>query len=588
MSKTIIFLHGIGEGDPSRNWLAGLNQGLAAVGTGFVSESDVISPDYSWLLDSSGIKVKHPPITYKVKDDRPTRRAFVRRQARIERLLEQSEMATGFGLRRVPDAVLAPLQKAGIHAGILKQVHNYISQEGLRAAILTQILKTLPSSGDVVLIGHSLGSIIAIDLLDHLPEELHVSRFITVGSPGGARILHDKQERLLKRFPYARVDDWTNFFVPTDPVTAGRGLASVFPGAQDFRIRIPFAKNNPLAHNAEQYLADPAVGMLVADALTPTVDVPATRTNIAGRIDPEVVDALLTLAYGQRIASTIEKKDVAARFEDALKVLSDELVDEVQQRLPKDSSLPAEVEGLAKGWQPDLSRRLELDEAVRRVVTMSFANIIHPYEIEVGDAQTEAIPGFFVDLGFASGHGRRVRDAVIEVQKVLTQSGSFSSGRFAIAAAGLALIAGSPIGLVAAAGAAAIAGGWGSFGSGAKPGGPALLSGLASTGAMVTTAAATIRDGAMSAVCDPASLAILVASSYALKLVGEQPNANLWSSLTLSEGIVAGQINKLAEFSDSKAAQLAQLRQTRDVINRLMEFAHDQGLGMVGIEGPHG
>ncbi|OAH63617.1 hypothetical protein AYJ66_11210 [Dietzia cinnamea] len=588
MSRTVIFLHGVGEGDPNRNWLTGLNQGLAAAGSPPVLESEVVCPDYAWLLGSTGVKVKHPSITYKVKDDRPARRAFIRRQARIERLLEQSGLATGFGLRKVPDAVLTPLQKAGIHTGNLKQVHNYISQEGLRAAILTQILKTLPESGEVVLIGHSLGSIVAIDLLDHLPDDLHVSRFITIGSPGAARILHEKQDRLLKRFPYARVDDWTNFFVPMDPVTAGRGLASVFPGAQDFRIQIPFAKNNPLAHSAEHYLAHPAVGMLVADALKPPVDVPSTGTELAIRIDQSEVDALLTLAYGHRIASKIAKKDAAARFEDALKVLSDELVDGVGQRLPEGSSLPAEVQGLASGHLPRLSQRLEFDEAVRRVVTMAFANVIQPFEIEVGDAQTEAIPDFFIDLGFASTHGRRVRDAVRDVQKVLTQSGSFPAGRLAIAAAGLAIIAAGPIGIASmgtAAGAAAITSGLAAFGPGGMAGGLALLSGLASTGAMVTTAAATLKGGAMSAVSDPASLAILVASSHALKSVDEQPDPNLWASLTLAEGIVSGQINKLAEFSDPKATQLVQLKQTRDVINRLMEFAHDHGLGMDAIEG---
>ena len=46
---------------------------------------------------------------------------------------------------------------------------------------MRNILDHLPSRGDTVLIGHSLGSVIAIDLLDHLPENLHVRRFVTIG-----------------------------------------------------------------------------------------------------------------------------------------------------------------------------------------------------------------------------------------------------------------------------------------------------------------------------------------------------------------------------------------------------------------------
>lgn len=217
---------------------------------------------------------------------------------------------------------------------------------------------------------------------------------------------------------------------------------------------------------------------------------------------------------------------------------------------------------------------------------MSFTNIIQPYEIEIGNAQTEALPEFFVDLGYTSGHGRTVRDAIIDVQKVLVESGGFPSGRLALAAAGLALIAAGPIGIATmgtAAGAAAITSGLAAFGPGGMAGGLALLSGLASAGAMVATAATTLKGGGASAVSDPASLAILVASSHALKLVGEQSDPHLWSSLTLAEGIVSGQINKLAEFSDPKAPQLMQLVQTRDAINRLMRFANDNGLGMKAI-----
>ncbi|MBB1032618.1 alpha/beta hydrolase [Dietzia sp. SLG310A2-38A2] len=486
----------------------------------------------------------------------------------------------------MPDSVVTPLQKAGINSSVLKQVYNYMSEEGLRAAVLTQILKTLPESGEIVLIGHSLGSIIAIDLIDHLPEKLHVSRFITIGSPGSAQILHEKHERLLKRFPYARVDDWTNFFVPMDPVTAGRGLASVFPGAQDFRIQIPFAKNNPFAHGAEQYLAHPAVGMLVADALRPPEDVPSTGTEIAIRIDDTESDALFTISYGLRVASKIGKKDTAARYEDTLRVLSDEFVDGVRQRLPQGSSLPVEVEALAQWQLPEFPQRLELDDAVRRVVMVSFTNIIQPFEIEIGDAQTEAIPEFFVDLGYTSGDGRRVRDAITDVRKVLARSGGFPAGRLALAAAGLALIAAGPIGIATmgtAAGAAAITSGLAAFGPGGMAGGLALLSGLASTGAMVTTAAATLKGGDDGVVSDPASLAIRVASSHALKLVGEQPDPHLWSSLTFAEGTVASHINKLTEFSDPKSEQLMQLVQTRDTINRLMEFANDNGLGMKAV-----
>lgn len=48
----------------------------------------------------------------------------------------------------------------------------------------------------------TVGSAIAIDLLDHLTEALRVRRFITIGSPANIRVLHEGTERLLKTFPY--------------------------------------------------------------------------------------------------------------------------------------------------------------------------------------------------------------------------------------------------------------------------------------------------------------------------------------------------------------------------------------------------
>lgn len=111
----------------------------------------------------------------------------------------------------------------------LDQVRRYVRDDKVRADVMNHILDFLPTYGDMLLIAHSLGSVIAIDLLDHLPENVHVRRFITIGSPANIRALHEGSERLLKKFPYARVDDWSNFLNARDIVTGGRGLASSFP-----------------------------------------------------------------------------------------------------------------------------------------------------------------------------------------------------------------------------------------------------------------------------------------------------------------------------------------------------------------------
>lgn len=81
----------------------------------------------------------------------------------------------------------------------LTQVRRYVRDEPLRGAILRHLLDQ-DFGDEIVLIGHSLGSVIAIDLLDHLPEHVHVRRFLTIGSPAAAPSLHEGSERLLKNF----------------------------------------------------------------------------------------------------------------------------------------------------------------------------------------------------------------------------------------------------------------------------------------------------------------------------------------------------------------------------------------------------
>ncbi|MEV8221810.1 hypothetical protein AB0P16_05015 [Dietzia maris] len=328
---------------------------------------------------------------------------------------------------------------------------------------------------------------------------------------------------------------------------------------------------------------------IVADALVPPVDVPVTGTEIAIRLDQAMQDALVPLAYGHRVAAKIPegKKDLAARYSDALQVLQDELVDEIRSQSPPGASLPHEIESLTTGARPRVMDRFELEDAVTTAVALASTNILRPYEIEVGAASTEAIPDFFVDLGFSSGLGRKVRDAVDEVQALFETFQLSAKGRIALAAAGIALIAAAPISLATmgtAAGAAAITSGLAAVGPGGMVGGLITLGGLASTGAVVTTTAATLKSGATSRLDDPAALAILVASSLALKKVGAQLDPKLWDTLTQAEGIVSARINKLSEFSDAKSPHLQQLLQSRDAISRLMRFAHDNGLGLSAIE----
>ncbi|MFV8053887.1 hypothetical protein [Mycobacterium sp. 48b] len=87
----VVFLHGIGDGDPHFAWLRELNQGLTQAGHGPIDREQVIAPRYSSCLRTEGRSAKLPPVTYKPKDEPTARREFERRHARVQRLRVAAE-----------------------------------------------------------------------------------------------------------------------------------------------------------------------------------------------------------------------------------------------------------------------------------------------------------------------------------------------------------------------------------------------------------------------------------------------------------------------------------------------------------------
>ncbi|MDV2475548.1 hypothetical protein F8M49_09360 [Rhodococcus zopfii] len=312
----IVFLHGIGDGDPDMIWLDGLNRGLAAHGKEPVPASEVLAPRYASFLSTEGLGAKMPAPNSEPKDNTAARHEFQRRRARIRRSLAEREDVRAFGsigYHRVPGPVLHAGQAAAVGSGTtflnLHQVGRYVNSEPLRGAVLRYVLDQLPSGAhDLVLIGHSLGSVIAIDLLDHLPDRFRVRRFLTVGSPAGSPVLHRDGNRMSRRFPYSRVDDWTNVLDVGDVVTGGRGLASIFGAAQDVVVDIRGQ------HGAGLYLGHGAVSGLIAEVLYPSRELVPISVHLTVRMSDDDANNLLTLHYAHAVAGAVKDKTVAERY----------------------------------------------------------------------------------------------------------------------------------------------------------------------------------------------------------------------------------------------------------------------------------
>ncbi|MGE2731753.1 hypothetical protein ACQI4F_19950 [Mycolicibacterium vaccae] len=581
----LVFLHGIGDGDPNQSWLEGLNRGLKQGGHSPVDREQVIAPRYSSYLKTESRSGKLPPITYKPKDEARARQAFERRQAATQRLLRVRHGVRTFGFNLIPDAVweVAPELAVG-HLSLLDldQVRGYIRDDKVRADVMNHILDHLPAHGDIVLIAHSLGSVIAIDLLDHLPESLHVRRFITIGSPANIRALHEGSERLLKKFPYSRVDDWSNFLNARDLVTGGRGLARTFPGAQDFLL------TTISGHDAATYLGESSVSALVADILYPTKDLVPASSDITVRLGDGEASLLLLQHFAVAVARNIKDEGLRTRYRSALRILRDDLTAQIHQYAGSGQPVAPELIELAAGSLPKLPHRWEIHEAVAELTVLALTNPVTPYEIDPGEAVPRALEDIAVELGFTRRAGRAVVEAVSEVRECTSTRAGVPWGRVLTAAAGVALLAAGPVGLAVAApagvfGAAAITGSLAAFGPGGMMGGLAMLGGLAGSGAAAAAAAAVSGSGDQAAAPNLENLMMRVAVEHARKKLDLSFDTSLWYQVTDFENQIAATLNRLQPFSDPKSPKLAQLSSAQAAIAALLRFMIKEGLSPAAL-----
>lgn len=138
--------------------------------------------------------------------------------------------------------------------GTLRQVHRYLGDPQLKAEV--DRIMAGAAAGATVLIGHSLGSVVAYEFLRQHPGH-SVKLLLTLGSPLGLKMVRD-------RLPAGEpgVSRWVNVRDPHDPVTAAGALHRWYPAVLD-----GYADNGPDAHMAERYLSCKATGEALKDFL---------------------------------------------------------------------------------------------------------------------------------------------------------------------------------------------------------------------------------------------------------------------------------------------------------------------------------
>jgi hypothetical protein len=141
--------------------------------------------------------------------------------------------------------------------GSLKQVRAYFNDPDVRHRVRQRVLSAVTPETRV-LVGHSLGSVVAYEVLCAEPD-LPVTTFVTLGSPLGIpNLVFDRLEPEPGRWP--NVSAWTNIADRGDVVALAKELRPLF-GDQ---VRDILIHNGAKAHDVRPYLTARETGLAIS------------------------------------------------------------------------------------------------------------------------------------------------------------------------------------------------------------------------------------------------------------------------------------------------------------------------------------
>jgi hypothetical protein len=281
----IVAVHGIGppfSGDAiiHREWWPALISGLHLAGSDLKDEKELDCAFYGHLFRKPGALAASG--SYRAEDVGPEEAALLNLlwQAAVEAepqgVPSPSSYAGGETLARTPQIIqraLSAVSRSSFWVNIaqaaligdLKQVVLYINDRDVREKVLEIVAKKITPDTRVV-IGHSLGSVVAYEALCRNPA--NVVSFVSFGSPLGIQnlIFHKlspaPSPENIGAWPGV-VKHWTNIADKGDIVALEKKLTPFFGN----EVRDILVYNGSDAHHGERYLTTKEAGEAIAAGL---------------------------------------------------------------------------------------------------------------------------------------------------------------------------------------------------------------------------------------------------------------------------------------------------------------------------------
>ncbi len=179
---TLVFLHGTAGPKKKSKWLAALSSRLEDEGLSGWRPEEVVAVDYRQPLQAKRRRHARPPS--RSVELTPARRRVVKaRRKQLQRALRGHRFRGGAAVRRLPASTFRgpAIALRRVRKDFRRTAARYLR---VRGQVISHVLDRLPD-GDLIIIGYSLGSVVAVDLLPHLREGQRVRLLLTWGSPLG-------------------------------------------------------------------------------------------------------------------------------------------------------------------------------------------------------------------------------------------------------------------------------------------------------------------------------------------------------------------------------------------------------------------
>ena len=276
----VIAVHGIsnqflGEHQIRSHWLPALKDGLTRAGHALASDDDLFCAFYGDLFRPKGKSLEGYFDASDIEDDWEEKMLALwwEEAARVDPgVFPPNGDGKGIGMSVVQSALDA-LSKSKFFAELaesalifeLKQVKLYLRDPAIRNEARQRVLNAI-TPDTRVLIGHSLGSVVAYEALSQSAEH-QVQTLVTLGSPLGIKNLIFDQlqpppQNGLGQWP-ANLSHWFNIADRGDVVALVKELATRFGDrVSDHRV-----DNGSSAHDAARYLCSKEAGDAIATGL---------------------------------------------------------------------------------------------------------------------------------------------------------------------------------------------------------------------------------------------------------------------------------------------------------------------------------